>query len=817
MIKSTISDTDRNSNNTYILPNQRTSSATKRTSKWQKDTLNYYLYNVPSNSSKRKTKEEMQESWNFYNSMVSREEIEESLDPMIVGKEGASDDEVRAFSFYDILKQPFETLIGEDVKRNLEVRAFAINPEIVNEKDRMYKEKVVKTFQKRVQELQKNKQLDKKILQEELENLDKYYKTDLQTAHEKMCNGILHFIQKDTRINAKYKLNRAFLNFEILGEIVLKAFNRSNDPDFRVIDSSLFEVFGLGESNFIEDGYAWKEIRYMNPYSIIEEYGEELSNKEIDRILKADNENSVTLHNLDTGSFVQIPGSEIADADYVSSAALASSKEGFLMMDESSTGYSLTDGEGNLKVTTIEFITLRQIGIRTYIDIDGTEQTDWVDEYYVADEKAGETVKKTYIQEIWEGHIILDDIYVRVRPLPVQMRSSSNPFYVKSSYTGYINIQGRGKVQSRLDRLKVYQRMFNTAMNKLKDLWAQNMGKIAIIDTSRIPSSMNPEEWMYWLKRFKLSFENPFEEGKKGIAKGQLSGNMQQNNRVIDLSLANEIEQAIQMLNWIEEKVNKIAAVPEPRQGNMTGKEGLGVSQQAIVQSSHQTEFDFFISDIVKSRMYELMVEYTKYLWKDFKGKRQFLLDDLTNYILDIDGEPLLEVEVGVKITNSSKMYQVYNELRNLSHAAMQTGTATLSDVARMLLSDTPSEMLQQLSLAEEKRIKQQQEAQQAQLKAQQEQLQAQAQLEQTKFERELEKLKIEHEYRLAEKQLEIEANSISNYMDQNANGINDEVEIKKAELANKMKEKELAVKEKIEEDKIKAQKEIARMKNNKQ
>lgn len=813
MIKSTIPDYKEEK--VYRLPNQRTSSTTKNTTKWQRDTLNYYLYNKPSTSNRRKTREEIAESWDFYNSIISREEVEKSLDPMLVNDEGASDEEIEAFSFYDILKQPFETLIGEDLKRNLEVRAFAINPDIVNEKDRIYREKVVAAFQKHVQELQKNGKLDEKLLKQELENLDKYYKVDLQTAHEKMCNGILHFIQKDTRINAKYKLNEAFLNFEVLGEMVLKVFNRSNDPDFRVVDSSLFEVFGLSGSNFIEDGYAWKEIRYMNPYSVIEEYGEELSNSEIDRILKAEEGESMTIHPLGTENFIQVAGEKIADADYVSSAALASSKEGFIMLDGSPTGYSITDGNGNIKVTTIEFITLRPIGIRTYIDIDGTEQTDWVDEYYKPNEAIGEKVEKTYIQEIWEGHVILDDIYVRVRPLPVQMRSSSNPFYVKPSYVGYINTKGKGKIQSRLDRLKSYQRMFNAAMNKLKDLWVQNMGKVAIVDTSRIPSSMKTEEWMYWLKRFKLAFENPFEEGKKGIAKGQLAGNMQQNNRILDLSLANEIQQAVQMLNWIEEKVNKIAAVPEPRQGNLSGREGLGVSQQAIVQSSHQTEFDFFVNDIVKARMYELAVEYTKYLWKDFKGKRQFLLDDLSNYILDIDGDSLLEVEVGVKITNSSKMYQVYNELRNLTHAALQTGTATLSDVAHMLLSDTPSEMLERLSLSEEKRIKQQQEAQQAQQQQQQQAMELQAKMEEVKYQRELEKLKLEHEYRLIEKQLEIEAQAIKDF-DGNNNGIDDSIELKKAELANKMKEKELAVKQKIEEDKIKAQKEIAKMKNNK-
>jgi len=363
--------------------------------------------------------------------------------------------------------------------------------------------------------------------------------------------------------------------------------------------------------------------------------------------------------------------------------------------------------------------------------------------------------------------------------------------------------------------------MYNVWANKLVKLWTEHIGKAAIIDVARIPSDMSTDEWYVWLKRFNLAFENSMEEGKKGAAKGQIVGNMQQNSKVLDLGMAEEINQAIQTLSWIEERVNKLSAVPEARQGATSGREGLGVTQQSIVQSSHQTEADFAIHDLIKSKTFEVMVEYIKVLWKDEKGKRQYLLADLSNHILDINGAVLNEAEYGIKITNSSQLYSMYTAIQQLTHAAMQTGTATLSDVAKMYMATSPSQMLHQLEQSEDKRIEQQNEQAKMQQEGVQAQIQAQQQLEQIKHQQELEKINLEWSYKLQEKQLDVEARLNEHSTDTNQNHIEDEVELQKEEIkvsgAKDLQSEKLAHEKNLKEMELKSKEKIEKNKANKQ
>ena len=385
-----------------------------------------------------------------------------------------------------------------------------------------------------------------------------------------------------------------------------------------------------------------------------------------------------------------------------------------------------------------------------------------------------------------------------MRPLPVQMRKMSNPFVVKPSYFGYINSFGGVKAQSRLERIVPYQRMFNIYMQKLVTLWAQDLGKGVVVDTARIPKHMDTEEWYMWFKKFGLVFENSFEMGKEGTAKGQLAGHMQLGNRVLDASKAEQIDYAIKMLSWIEEMVNKIAAVPPPRQGNLQGNEGLGVTQQAIIQSTQQTEDDFYLMDLLEAKGYELILEYAKNLWRDDNFKKQYLLDDLSAYVLEVDGALLNEAEYGIKITNSAKMYELTNTMRNLYHAAMQTGTATLSDVASLMMTESPSEMLVKLRQAEEKRIKQQQAQQAQQGELQQQQLQAQQEMMLLQHQQELEKMQLEWEYKLMEAKINRDYEAYNHSLDTNRNGVEDQVELDKEKIAQETAKLKIASDEKI-------------------
>ena len=551
----------------------------------------------------------------------------------------------------------------------------------------------------------------------------------------------------------------------------------------------------------------------MNPHKIVEEFSEELTDDEIQHILDFSlwDKDSMRPHRI---ALVDINN---PDSPYAKEALPLTDGNDFLYLDGDDNAE--VDNDGNIKVYRIQWRSLRKIGKLKYYDEDGDEQYDWVDEYYTPQVEAGEEVNWIWVSEIWEGVRIGNNIYKKIRPCPVQMRSKVNPAIVRPSYVGYVLSNNGINQKSRIDKLRPYQEMYNIWANKLVKLWTEHIGKAVMIDIASIPSIMDSDEWYLWLKRFNIGFYNSFEEAKKGAAKGQIAGNMQQKTTTIDLGLAEEINQAIQTLTWIENRVNKISAVPEARQGATSGDEGLGVTQQTIVQSGHQTEVDFTVHDIVKSKVFEVMIEYIKVLWKDEKGKRQFVLDDLSNYILDIDGAILNEAEYGIRITNSSQLYNMYTAIQQLAHAAMQTGTATLSDVARMYMATSPSQMLHDLEEAEEKRIEQQNEQAKMQQETTKYQMDAQKELEQIKHQQELEKIDREYQYKIQIEELKQAAKYNEHATDQNQNHIEDEVELQKekikADSTEKVVDKQLESQKEIKTMELDSKEKVERIKAN--
>lgn len=804
------------------LPDPFISTSKKiKDKKWQKETVEYYIQRSYNNcNTRRKSFNEIRHNRNVFNSVMNYNILKEGLDPLGVIEDSENVD--FPYQFYNIIEQPILTLLGEELRRPYDVKAFAINPEAINEKDKIF----FTQLRQYIEGLGQRQDLPEDILREDLERMERWKKEDLQSAHEKMVNQILQAFLHDPNINFKDKSNKAFQDQQIIAEAVMRVGREGKDPQLYNVDSENFFVYGLGDSCHIEDGSAWIEWCWYSKERILQEFSEELVEKDVKDIYS---------HRYSSPAIV-LP-TPLATSDEVTRNDLPNVSQyipvdsDLTYMDNTFSNSRFVDQYGNIRVIRVQWITPKKVGYLTTFDQETGEPIyTFVDETYKPDASLGETIKWIYVEELWEGIKIGDEKYIRVQPCDIQLRSMSNPAKVRPLYVGVIRAYNGNMARSRLDMALQLQNDYNIWSNKLRDLWTKNLGKLAIIDASKIPSTMKTEEWFVWLRRFGLVFENPFEEHKKRPE--LIAGNMQQGHKMIDLSLATEINQAIQYLQYIQQEVNRIMAVPDPRQGNMTGNEGLGVSQQAIISSNSQTEIDFSTHDYLRARLLEVLVEYTKFLWKDEKGKRQYLLDDLSNYILDVDGSLLMEAEYGVRITNTGKAVEMNTILKSLIHPAMQNGTTTLVDAAKALLADSPSNMLKMLESSEDKRIKQQQEAERIQQETQQQALQMQAQMEEQKHAREMEKLSFTRETELLKLQLQLQSKAISEdakyafegSRDDNKDGVEDQIELDKQRLANEVKDREISSKEKIERmkldaerdmlrEQLKAQKEIARMK----
>ena len=192
----------------------------------------------------------------------------------------------------------------------------------------------------------------------------------------------------------------------------------------------------------------------------------------------------------------------------------------------------------------------------------------------------------------------------------------------------------------------------------------------------------------------------------------------------------------------------------------------------------------------------------------------------MTTQMLTVDPPDLVESNFGIFVSDSAKDQEIYMTMKQLAHAALQNQQAELSDVIKMLTTESTSEIKVLLEKSEESKRQREMEMQQQQQQAQMQQTQAQQQIEAQKLE--MERYKIDQDN--ATKIAVAEINSFKNQMDQdsNDNGIPDQLEIEKLKIAveqNKqkasienrkldLKEKEVSQKEAMDEKKRRHEKE---------
>jgi hypothetical protein len=202
---------------------------------------------------------------------------------------------------------------------------------------------------------------------------------------------------------------------------------------------------------------------------------------------------------------------------------------------------------------------------------------------------------------------------------------------------------------------------------------------------------------------------------------------------VIDASLGNEIQQYISLLEWISNKIGDFPGISRQREGQISNRETVGGVERATLQSSHITEWLFFIHDSVKKRVLECFLETAKIAYKGRKVKFDYILSTGAKKTMEIDGDEFAECDYGLVVDNSYGTQELNQKLDMLAQAALQNQLLDFSTIMKLYTTTSLAEK-QRMVEANEKRVReQQQQQQQEQIQMQQQQMQLNAQMEQQK------------------------------------------------------------------------------------
>lgn len=701
----------------------------KKNKKWRKqildwaDSKTFFNYSLV-----RKSVIHKKINYDLLNGKLHMSDLEMILNPESL-QAGFIPDRIQ---HYPIMNSKLNVLRGEESKRVFDFKVVITNPNAISEIENNKKKELLQ----RLQEWVSNTSQSEEEASQELEKINDYYSYEWQDMREIRANALLnHYIKE---YNMPLMFNQGFMDAMAIGEEIYQCDIVGGEPVIDKVNPLKLRVFKSGYSNKIEDADIIIYEDYWSPGRIIDTFYDSLTKKDLkyieelpDHIGQAATD---SMDNIDERyGFVNnnMIGDEI-------------STEGFFWdplggTDGISNSLLPYDMAGNLRVLRVYWKSRRRIKkVKSYDPETGEEVYNFYPETYVINEDEGEEEQILYINEAWEGTKIGSDIYVNMRPRVVQYNRLSNPSRCHFGIVGSIYNLNDSRPFSLVDMMKPYNYLYDVIHDRLNKLIARNWGSLVRFDFAKKPKGWDVEKWLYYAKTMGLAVEDSFNEGNIGAATGKLAGALNNaSTGVIPANDGNQIQQYINLLEFIKMEMAEVAGITKQREGQVSNRETVGGVERSMMQSSHITEWLFTVHEDVKRRTLECFLETAKAALKGRSKKFQYILSDNSKRVMEIDGDEFAEADYGLVVDSSNGIQELNQKLDTLAQAALQNQTLHFSTIMKLFSSASLAEK-QRLIEKDERDIQERQaQAQQQQAKLQQQEIESKSQMEQAKLQQE--------------------------------------------------------------------------------
>lgn len=738
----------------------------------------------------------MRINYDLFNNIINKADFEHICSPY-----GSEVGELPAdFTNKDIISGKVKALLGMEMKRPFSWKVAAKNEEattrIEQEEAKLLKEYVVNSIitpikqeleikhaqQAQGRELTPDEQekIQAKVA-EELKamtpsEVKKYMQREHQDPTEVLAHQILEYLIEKEDI--KMKFNKAWKHGLISGREVFWTGVINGEPCLRVVNPLRFDYDKSPDTDYIEEGEWAVYEMYMTPSEVISHFGSEFSEIEIDEIY----------------------------ADYNNMSSFPDSSFTFREDGiQTNTGIRVIHGEWK-GLKPIKFV--RGIDLET-----GEEYEDIHDESYKINKEAGDIeVTTEWIVTKYEGYKIGTDKHAFLREVPGQFKDLGNLYHCKLSFIGATYDNLNSEVTSIVDRMKQWQYFYNIISYRIELLTASDEGKKILLNANLIPkgSGLSTEKWMHYFTANKIGFMDPNEEGNK-------NADITQAAKELDMSLASDIQKYIQLAEYIERRCGESVGITKQIEGQIGSDEAVRNTQQALIQSANILEPYFEVHNNVKRNVLQALIETAKVAYAEFQPRYlNYILDDMSRRMVSMDYDLLENSTYGIFVSNSMKSHEALQMVQQLSHAALQNQTAELSDVLKIMRSESIQEAEELLLVAESDRKEREQSMQQQQIQAQSESEEKAREFKKEEWQHEMDKIRLEEKLK-KERELQKQAMlslGFNEDKDIDKDGTPDVLEVYKAGMDAEVKakkqeldEKKFAHQEKVDKEKIKIEK----------
>lgn len=774
--------------NTKSFPAQKLPMS-KKTQAWKEACVDYVVGAGDSGfgGNGRSRSDEMQTYYDLYNSIYNEKDLKYVTNPF------KQDDGFPAMAQdYNIIKPYVDQLLGEETKRPFNFHPQRTSDIAASEMQEKAKEMLMDYIQATIASKLSPEQAaryEQALATGEIqtpEAIAKYLQKDYKDIAETEAYHALQFLKR--KLNLTHEFYKGWKDALIGGEEIYYVGVINGDPYVERVNPMYFDYEHSLDLEFIDDAAWCRRKMIMSATEIYDRFYDKMSERQLNELLELIDQRPGAGNN---------PEIRKTSMDYES-----------IKLHKIN---SFTDNPFDIDHIVVYHCcwkSFKKIGFVTLLNPETGEAEEFqVDEDYKVT-GTEQSVEWDWIIEVWEGYRIGDDMYIGIQPIEYQHISADNPNSQKLPYTGVVYNNTNSKPRSLVSMMKPLQYMYIVVWYRLELALSRDKGKVAVMDITQIPKSMNIDvnKWMHYLSALGVAFINPYDEGWD--IPGREGGKPSQFNQLSswDLTMSNVIAEYIQLMQKIEDMVAKLTGITPQRQGQIAASELVGNTNTAVSMSYHITEPWFWNHNQVKRRVLTMLLNTSKAAWKDSKKYLNYILDDATRAFVQLSDNFFYE-DMDIFVDDSTKNQQYIDQLKQLLQPAMQNG-ASLLDIAEIITLDNMSMIKNRLEEIEQKRMEQMQQQQQAEQQAQQQMAEQQNQLKEEELmlkeaELDLEKYKVDQDRYKAEQDnaTKITVAQINSYrgaenMDQDMNGIPDPIEIGKQALEQQKINSDIATKQ---------------------
>ena len=767
--------------NTKSFPAQKLPMS-KKTQAWKEACVDYVVGAGDSGfgGNGRSRSDEMQTYYDLYNSIYNEKDLKYVTNPF------KQDDGFPAMAQdYNIIKPYVDQLLGEETKRPFNFHPQRTSDIAASEMQEKAKEMLMDYIQATIASKLSPEQAaryEQALATGEIqtpEAIAKYLQKDYKDIAETEAYHALQFLKR--KLNLTHEFYKGWKDALIGGEEIYYIGVINGDPYVERVNPMYFDYEHSLDLEFIDDAAWCRRKMIMSATEIYDRFYDKMSERQLNELLELIDQRPGAGNN---------PEIRKTSIDYES-----------IKLHKIN---SFTDNPFDIDHIVVYHCcwkSFKKIGFVTLLNPETGEAEEFqVDEDYKVT-GTEQSVEWDWIIEVWEGYRIGDDMYIGIQPIEYQHISADNPNSQKLPYTGVVYNNTNSKPRSLVSMMKPLQYMYIVVWYRLELALSRDKGKVAVMDITQIPKSMNIDvnKWMHYLSALGVAFINPYDEGWD--IPGREGGKPSQFNQLSswDLTMSNVIAEYIQLMQKIEDMVAKLTGITPQRQGQIAASELVSNANTAVNMSYHITEPWFWNHNQVKRRVLTMLLNTSKAAWKDSKRYLNYILDDATRAFVQLSDNFFYE-DMDIFVDDSTKNQQYIDQLKQLLQPAMQNG-ASLLDIAEIITLDNMSMIKNRLEEIEQKRMEQMQQQQQAEQQAQQQMAEQQNQLKEEELmlkeaEMDLEKYKVDQDNATKITVAQLNAYRGAENMDQDMNGIPDPIEIGKQALEQQKINSDIATKQ---------------------